>query len=893
MFQKRGWEVHIITSGIAAVEEYKEGIYIHEVAADEQALRDSVFSKMPLDKELRHVLAYSYAVYKRLKKLVQFVPVDIVDQSLWGMEGLITRIKLPHVPMLTRVDTTTRLIHEINDPNCNKEFSLHNQLEQFMLLSSDLLVFNSWSIMKETERLYETSFIGRPYAIIHHGIEPEYDGVLKKSDGGRFRILVPGRLEKRKGTYLLIQSVLPALLAGDNDIEVHFVGKDNADWDGFRKETGFSYTEFISNQFSKELNKRLFLHGYVPDEKLEEHYAKANCVLAPSLYESFGLVYLEAAKFKKPLVALDAGAVSELFENGKEALLVPVQTPNAIVTGIMKLKEDSDFTKAMVANATKKLHAFFHADTMTSKCMHFIEGLLKNAHHGTVYQLMNALTVGDGVSTFARDYDYLYKANGQATQIMGNHCSEALNHLTKQIHEFNFDINDSILYHYCGCCEWSGYINSVELPTKILFFHNITPPHFFQNGTSEYASVVNGWMQLPDMDNFDLYVALSQYSLNVLQQSIPKKLNTFIMPMLVDKNLIRNKPYSVLLTEQLRQQFRFHMIFVGRVWPHKKQLDLVKFAHYYKSVVNDDFHISIIGGGMASYIEEVKVLIKKYGLEGHVTIVGKVTDEDLYAYYRAADVYLSMSEHEGFGTPLAEAMVFDVPVVAYGVTAIPETVGDNGCIFYEKNYQFISTLISQLYTDPVFRQQVIEKQHEQLNKYSEESVCRALQAMQRKSEALHAERLNNLINANKLFDEDFLNYKDSRLIKKGEWRVADGRTLINYGHDQNSWLEVDLEFAELDLFFVTNEKSGMVAVYLNSREVLKIDLYAPTWVVRKYTIASPNTASMQNVKIVPLGEKNTKSSFKEVLVYGLKAKRRYRNKLNTLYTNSVAIPLAG
>lgn len=889
MFQKRGWEVHIITSGIRAVEEYKDGIYIHEVEADEQQLKDTVFNKMALDKELRHVLAYSYAVYKRVKKLSQLAPLDLIDQSLWGLEGLITKIKLPALPMLTRVDTTTRLLHEINHPDETNDFTLHNQLEQFVLLGSDMLIFNSWSILKETERLYDTSFIGRPYAVIHHGVELAQHGVLKKSDESKFRILVPGRLEKRKGTALLISSVLPALLASESDIEIHFVGKDNAEWDGFKKETGRTYTDFIKHYFSKEVNKRIFLHGYVSDEKLEEHYQRADCVLAPSLYESFGLVYLEAATFNKPLVALNAGAVSELFENEKEALLVAAETSAEIVTALNRLKNDKALAEALAVNAREKLNTRFRAEEMASKCVYFIENTLKNSRRGTVYQLMNALTVGDGVSTFARDYDYLYKTNGQPTQIMGNHCSDALSHLTKQIHEFNFSTEDSILYHYCGCCEWSEYINSLNLPVKILFFHNITPPHFFKDNTSEYASVVNGWMQLPGMDNFDMYVALSQYSLNVLQQSIPKKLNTFIMPMLVDRDLILNKPYTVDLTRQLRQQFSFHIIFVGRVWPHKKQMDLVKFAHYYKSTVNDAFHISIIGGGMASYAEELKTAIKKYNLEAHVTLTGKVPDEDLYAYYRAADVYLSMSEHEGFGTPLAEAMVFDVPVVAYGVTAIPETVGDNGCIFYEKNYQLISATVNKLHSDAAFREWVLARQNAQLNKYSEESVCRALQVLQQKSEALHAERLNSLMHENNLFDEDFLNYKDARITRKGEWRVADGRTLINYGNEINSWLEVDLEFVELELFFVNNEKSGLVAIYINNKEAVKIDLYAPTWVVKKYTIPNPNAAIMQNVKIVPLGEKNPKAAYKEVLIYGMKAKKKFRRKTTSVYTDSITL----
>ena len=58
---------------------------------------------------------------------------------------------------------------------------------------------------------------------------------------------------------------------------------------------------------------------------------------------------------------------------------------------------------------------------------------------------------------------------------------------------------------------------------------------------------------------------------------------------------------------------------------------------------------------------------------------GPVPDEDLAAFYRWADVYVSLSEHEGFCVPLVEAMAADVPILAYAAGAVPETLGGAGC----------------------------------------------------------------------------------------------------------------------------------------------------------------------------------------------------------------------
>ncbi len=890
LFQKNGWEVHVITNGITGVEEFREGVYIHEISQEEYDIRDKVINRMALDEEDKYMLAYSYAVYKRVKRLNELFPIDIIDQSLWGLEGLITKIKLPNIPMLTRVDTTSMLINEINYPDRENEFSEKNQLEQFMLLNTDALVFNSWSILKETQRLYEMNFQGRPYAVIHHGINVQHTKINNTSfeTNRKFKVLIPGRLEKRKGTAILLKSVLPDILSDDNNIEIHFVGKDNSDWDGFKDDHGYSYTDFIKSKWKKELGEKIFLHGYVSDEELNEHYETSDCILIPSLYESFGLTYLEAISFGRPVIALEAGAITELFENNKEILLASPGNPSEIYDHIKKLLTSPVYGKSVAQNARKKLEDQFNADTMASKCVAFIEDILRNKRDSTVYQVMNSLSVGDGVSGFTRDYDYLFKSSGQLTQIIGNNASESLSHLTRQIHDFNYNERDTILYHYCGHCEWAEYINSINSPRKVLFFHNITPPHFFEKNSTEFLYVANGLRQTPHLDNFDLYVALSQYSLNILQQLISKELNTFIMPQLIDKNIILSKPFSEELVVKLRQQHKFHIIFVGRVVPHKKQIDLVRFAHYYQTHFGKDFHISIIGGGMDVYFKELESLIKKFDLENNISLTDKLPDEDLYSYYRSADIYLSMSEHEGFGTPLAESMVFEIPIVAYGVTAIPETIGNNNCVFYEKDFGEVASIINQLRANAEFHGSVIEKQNKQLKKYSEESVRKALEEMQKRCDDAYARRKSMLANTNKLYNEVFLNFKDPSFIKRGEWKAADGRTLIHYGYDKDSCLEFHRAFFEVDIFIVNNSHSGKVALYLNNKQVLVADLFASQWIVRKFTIQG-NGPAIQSVKIVPLSEKSEKSTGKEVLVYGIRLKQPYSLTIGCLYKDSNTI----
>ena len=70
-----------------------------------------------------------------------------------------------------------------------------------------------------------------------------------------------------------------------------------------------------------------------------------------------------------------------------------------------------------------------------------------------------------------------------------------------------------------------------------------------------------------------------------------------------------------------------------------------------------------------------------------MVFTGHVAHDDLLACYAAAGVFVSMSEHEGFGVPLVESMLMRVPVLAYAATAVPFTLGGAGVQFGEKRHR--------------------------------------------------------------------------------------------------------------------------------------------------------------------------------------------------------------
>ncbi|MBE7043185.1 MAG: glycosyltransferase family 4 protein, partial [Ruminococcaceae bacterium] len=126
--------------------------------------------------------------------------------------------------------------------------------------------------------------------------------------------------------------------------------------------------------------------------------------------------------------------------------------------------------------------------------------------------------------------------------------------------------------------------------------------------------------------------------------------------------------------------------------------------------------------GMEKYLNELISLTTLLQLQDDVIFTGKVSYSVMTSLYKGANLFLSMSEHEGFCVPLLESMYFNLPILAYGSSAIPETLGNGGILFYEKNYSLIAEMMDKLIEDASFRAQVIEKQKLRLKEFSEKAI---------------------------------------------------------------------------------------------------------------------------------------------------------------------------
>ena len=109
-----------------------------------------------------------------------------------------------------------------------------------------------------------------------------------------------------------------------------------------------------------------------------------------------------------------------------------------------------------------------------------------------------------------------------------------------------------------------------------------------------------------------------------------------------------------------------------------------------------------------AYAAAVAELAGALGMGDAVELAGSVTPDDLAARYRAADVFVCLSDHEGFCFPLLEAMHHGVPVVAFDAGAVADTARSAAVVLADKAPAVVATAVHRVVTDRTLRAAVVE-----------------------------------------------------------------------------------------------------------------------------------------------------------------------------------------
>lgn len=363
---KRGNSVTVITQALK-----KEKIYL-----DGKVKVYRIFDKKTPFKgftRLMNILTFkgfgyywhSYSVFQKIKQITKSGhPFDIIEGPLWDGE-CIAYDKSLNAPLIVRLQTPISKSREILNL---KPFRVLEFIEKASLVKAVLIpaisknigamIINHYKIPKKKIRL---SYLGIDLPDIK---KP----VFNKNPN---KLLYVGRLEKRKGTKEFIDA-LPEILSSNKDIKIDIVGKDIPQAPG-----GISYKKYFLKVLSKKLQPRVNFYGFVDSQKLKKFYRNCDVLIAPSRYESFGLIFLEAFAYGKPVIGTKVGGIPEIVEDGKTGLLIDPDNSSQISKAVLKIFGSNNLRRKLGENAFKKVRETFSVSQMVDRTLNIYNEAVK------------------------------------------------------------------------------------------------------------------------------------------------------------------------------------------------------------------------------------------------------------------------------------------------------------------------------------------------------------------------------------------------------------------------------------------------------------------------------------------------------------------------------------
>jgi glycosyltransferase involved in cell wall biosynthesis len=275
-----------------------------------------------------------------------------------------------------------------------------------------------------------------------------------------------------------------------------------------------------------------------------------------------------------------------------------------------------------------------------------------------------------------------------------------------------------LLVHHSAAARHLQAVLTLPNP-KLLLYHNVTPAEWlWDHAPLVAAQCALGREQLPELvQAVDVAAADSQF--NAAELEALGAVRTEVIPLLVDRDRL-GPPRSREVTGAPT------VLFVGRLSPHKRQDAVIRVFSLYRRNRAPGARLNLVGDPISpEYVAYLRGLGETLA-PGAVTIESGLGATELGDRYRAADVFLCLSAHEGFCIPLLEAFHFGLPVIARPAGAVPETVGNAALLADDDDPAVLAELLHLVIGDHQLRAELRRRGEARLERYSPERVAQRL-----------------------------------------------------------------------------------------------------------------------------------------------------------------------
>ncbi len=343
-----------------------------------------------------------------------------------------------------------------------------------------------------------------------------------------------------------------------------------------------------------------------------------------------------------------------------------------------------------------------------------------------IHQLSISAAYGDAIGNEAMQIRDALRDAGHKSEIFAELVDPRMSFEVRPFLEYRevASPDNVVLLHYSMGSAVSKLAREID-DRLVLIYHNITPAEWFipyQLGIAHACAA--GRLQLAGLrERTALALGDSEYNRQELEELGFEP--TGVLPLLLDLDHLDAQADRMVL--ELNEEDRTTWLFVGRVVPNKRFEDLIRAFVYYQRYIDHRAQLLIVGeyGPFASYHHALQKLMGDLGSVG-IRFVGHVSEEELRAYYRIADVFVCLSEHEGFCVPLFEAIHGDIPVIAFSAAAVPYSTGGGVLLLEDKDPAIVSETVACVLSDADLRRRLLTRQRQLLEQVDPQRVLEIL-----------------------------------------------------------------------------------------------------------------------------------------------------------------------